>query len=82
MAYVGTHRHSPSGDGAYEFTYMFKYGSDISKGATEVTLPNDPCTVVERGFNPAQVRYLRLLVTNPTQKTGNMPTRICELEVY
>jgi alpha-mannosidase len=218
VAYVGTHRHSPSGDGAYEFTYMFKYGIDIPKGATEVTLPNDPrivvfaatlvsedqpavvpaapfyrtslktnnaseataqknnllkqatiagcsgyvnekeapalvldgnektkwcdttpnpnyldfdlgsaksvsgwkivcagaedrsfvtrtcflmgrnavteewktldeidnnhSTVVEHGFNPAQVRYLRLLVTNPTQETGNTPTRICELEVY
>ena len=29
VAYVGTHRHSPTDDEAYEFTYMFKFGIDI-----------------------------------------------------
>ena len=39
IAYVGTHRHSSEGDEAYEFTYMFKFGMDIPKGATRVILP-------------------------------------------
>ena len=46
VAYVGTHRHSASGDQPYEFTYMFKYGIDIPKGATTLTLPNDPDIVI------------------------------------
>lgn len=41
IAHVGTHRHSPEGNEAYEFTYMFKFGIDIPKGATSVILPSD-----------------------------------------
>jgi len=40
IAYVGTHRHASDKDEAYEFTYMFKFGMDIPKGATTVTLPD------------------------------------------
>lgn len=39
VAYVGTHRHAADGDQAYEYTYMFKFGMDIPKGATSVILP-------------------------------------------
>lgn len=46
IAYVGTHRHSSHGDKAYEFTYMFKYGMDIPKGATEIRLPDNDKVVV------------------------------------
>ncbi len=46
VAYVGTHRHSASGDEPYEFTYMFKYGIDIPTTGTTITLPNDPDVVV------------------------------------
>lgn len=46
IAHVGTHRHSPEGDEAYEFTYMFKFGIDIPKGATTITLPKDSRIVV------------------------------------
>lgn len=46
VAYVGTHRHSSADDEAYEFTYMFKYGIDIPKGATELVLPDDENIVV------------------------------------
>lgn len=55
IAYVGTHRHSATGDEPYEFTYMFKYGADVSKGAT-ITLPDDPdivifaMTVIKEGY--------------------------------
>ena len=45
-AYVGTHRHSPTGDGIYEYTYMFKVAVDIPRGATEVRLPDDEHVVV------------------------------------
>ena len=41
VAYVGTHRHSANSDEAYDFTYMFKFGFDIPKGATEIVLPDD-----------------------------------------
>lgn len=46
IAYVGTHRHSSQKDEAYEFTYMFKFGMDIPKGATTITLPDNPNIVV------------------------------------
>lgn len=41
IAYVGTHRHAPEGDEAYEYTYMFKFGLDIPKGATSLILPDN-----------------------------------------
>ncbi len=41
IAYVGTHRHTPDGDQAYEFTYMFKFGIDIPEGATHFILPEN-----------------------------------------
>ena len=46
VAYVGTHRHSATADEPYEFTYMFKYGVDLSDGPATITLPNDPDIVV------------------------------------
>ena len=46
IAYVGTHSHSRFEDRAYEFTYMFKYGIDIPKGATEIILPTDKNVVI------------------------------------
>lgn len=41
IAYVGSHRHAPNGDLPYEFTYMFKFGIDIPKGATSIILPQN-----------------------------------------
>lgn len=41
IAYVGSHRHAPDGDQAYEYTYMFKFGMDIPKGATSLILPDN-----------------------------------------
>lgn len=41
IAYVGTHRHGANGDLPYEFTYMFKFGIDIPKGATSIILPRN-----------------------------------------
>ena len=46
LAYIGTHLHSSEKDEAYEFTYMFKLGMDIPKGATSITLPDNPNIVV------------------------------------
>ena len=41
IAYVGTHRHSSGEDHPYEFTYMFKFGIHIPKGATSIILPKN-----------------------------------------
>lgn len=41
IAFVGTHRHTPAEDQPYEFTYMFKFGMDIPKGATRFVLPEN-----------------------------------------
>lgn len=59
IAYIGTHRHSTSGDEPYEFTYMFRLGFDIPDGATQVVLPKDSRIVVfgMKAVNePAQVK--------------------------
>ena len=37
---------------------------------------------VERNFEPASVRYIRLFVTGPTQEVNDDTVRIYELEVY
>lgn len=61
IAYVGTHRHSPTADEAYEFTYMFKFGMDIPEGATSLILPKNEkivlfaATLVQEDQNPTQV---------------------------
>lgn len=61
MAYVGTHRHSPTADEAYEFTYMFKFGVDIPTGAASLILPKNEkvvlfaATLVEETLKPVQV---------------------------
>lgn len=61
VAYVGTHRHSPTGDEAYEFTYMFKFGLDIPADATSLILPKNEkivlfaATLVEETQRPVQV---------------------------
>lgn len=41
IAYIGTHRHIANRDCPYEFTYMFKLGIDIPKGATYIILPDN-----------------------------------------
>lgn len=46
VAYTGTHRHSPNGDEAYEFTYMFKYAIDLPRGAKEIVLPDNPSIIL------------------------------------
>jgi alpha-mannosidase len=42
IAWVGTHRHTPTGDLPYCFCYLFQYTLDLPAGATSVTLPNNP----------------------------------------
>ena len=46
IGWIGTHRHSPAGDGYYEYTYMFKYALDVPEGAGSVVLPDDPDIVI------------------------------------
>lgn len=43
VAWYASHRHLPGkGNGFYEYTYLFKQGFDVPKGAKSLTLPNDP----------------------------------------
>lgn len=43
VAWYASHCHNPkSGNEFYEYSYLFKYGFDVPKGATSLTLPNDP----------------------------------------
>ena len=43
VGWVGTHRHGPAGENEpYVFTYLFKYGLGIPRGAGTLTLPDDP----------------------------------------
>lgn len=43
VAYVGTHKHDMNGncDKAYEYTYMFKLGLNLQKGARMLVLPHN-----------------------------------------
>lgn len=43
VAWYASHRHIPGkGNGHYEYTYLFRQGFDVPKGAKTLTLPNDP----------------------------------------
>jgi alpha-mannosidase len=67
IAWFCTHRHHPqSGNEAYQFSYLFKYGIDLPSGAKEITLPHNEkitvlaMTVTERGhgaIRPAAALY-------------------------
>ena len=42
VAWFCSHRHDPAkGNEFYKFTYLFKYGFDLPRGATAITLPNN-----------------------------------------
>jgi alpha-mannosidase len=43
VAWFSSHRHHPKdGNEFYQYSYLFKYGFDVPRGATSITLPNDP----------------------------------------
>ena len=43
LAWFSTHRHHPrSGNESYQFSYIFKYGLDLPRGAKQLTLPENP----------------------------------------
>jgi alpha-mannosidase len=42
IAWIGTHRHSATGNQTYIMSYLFKYALDVPAGAREITLPNEP----------------------------------------
>ncbi len=46
VAWVGTHRHSPEGNQAYEFCYLFQYKIELPKGAKSITLPDNEDIVI------------------------------------
>ncbi|MCE5341222.1 MAG: glycosyl hydrolase-related protein [Planctomycetaceae bacterium] len=41
IAWFGKHRHTPTANDAYRFTYMFKYALDVPAGAKTIVLPNN-----------------------------------------
>ncbi len=60
IAWFCTHRHHPQrGNEAYQFSYLFKYGVDLPKGAASITLPGNEkikvlaMTVAKGGHNAA-----------------------------
>jgi len=67
IAWIGTHRHSATGNQAYIMSYLFKYALDVPAGAREITLPNEPrlrilaVTVAE---GPVAVRPTRPLYSS------------------
>ncbi len=78
VAYVGTHRHSSTGDHPYEFTYMFKYAIDIPAKATQVILPDNPAivlfaaTLVEETQAPAEALSTLFRTANEQQLEGKV----------
>lgn len=72
LGWLGTHRHDREGrNEAYAFTQAFCYRIDLPRGATVVTLPNDPAvrilaTTVARSENDAVV---------PAQRFFDQPRR-------
>jgi alpha-mannosidase len=42
IAWFCSHRHTPTGDDAYQFSYLFKYTLDIPQGAKSIILPDNP----------------------------------------
>jgi alpha-mannosidase len=42
VAWCCDHQHDPQGDAIYQYSYLFKYGLELPKGATTLTLPADP----------------------------------------
>lgn len=55
----------------------------MKSGKHWTRLNNNKRNVVSRQLSePAKVRYIRLMVTNPTQDDEGKDTRIYEFEVY
>jgi alpha-mannosidase len=46
VGFVGTHRHSPAGNLAYEFCSLFLYRLDLPVGTDSITLPNNHDIVI------------------------------------
>ncbi len=80
IAHVGTHRHSAESNEAYEFTYMFKFGIDLPKGCSSVTLPsnknivlfaatlvqeNEPVLAVSELFRTANLKQMQPTPASP-----------------
>lgn len=74
IAYIGTHRHIANRDCPYEFTYMFKLGLDIPKGATSIILPKNEkivlfaSTVVQEAL--PQIRVASRLFSTSIKEGG------------
>lgn len=81
VAYIGTHRHSGNGDDPYEFTYMFKYGIDVPKGATSISLPDDNDVVVFSATAVNETSEPRLTPASKLFRTNNRNDDIAKNKV-
>lgn len=79
VAWYASHRHLPgAGNGHYQYTYLFKHGFAVPKGATTLTLPNDPrvrifAVSVARGTQDAARPAAPLYDTLDDHKVGGAP---------
>ena len=78
VAWYCNYRHDPTqGNQYYRFSYLFKYGFDLPKDVTEITLPNDPhvkifaMTVAKKVY--ADATPAAPLYDTFTDRPGTMP---------
>ncbi len=80
VAWYASHNHrAGKGNGHYEYTYLFKQGFDVPKGATSLTLPNDPnvrifAVSVAKGTPDATRPAAPLFDTLEDHRAGGSPT--------
>jgi alpha-mannosidase len=46
VAWFCSHHHTPAGDQAYEYCYLFKVGTDLKEGEKTFTFPNNEAVIV------------------------------------
>jgi len=78
IAWIGTHRHGPTGDEPYVASYLFAYAIDLPDGMRELRLPVEPrlrilaATIVHE---PARVRPARPLYAADLPEPAVAPAR-------
>jgi len=69
VAYIGEYRHSFEGNEPYEYTYMFKIGIDIPKGAKMIILPKDN-NIVLFAATLAEEKYPEIIPVSKIYETA------------
>lgn len=79
VAWFSSHRHTPTGNDFYRYSYLFKYGFTVPAGAASLTLPRDPhirvlAVTVARNAHDAVRSAEPLYDTLSDHVAGNAPT--------